>query len=37
LPLAKRMNEALRPACRTHVLGRDVLFDLVPERAEVAE
>lgn len=37
LPLAKRMNEAMRPACRPHVLGSDVLFDLVPERAEVVE
>lgn len=37
LPLAKRMNEAMRPACRPHVLGSDVLFDLVPERADVAE
>jgi len=37
LPLAKRMNEAMRLACRPHVLGSDVLFDLVPERADVAE
>jgi diaminohydroxyphosphoribosylaminopyrimidine deaminase / 5-amino-6-(5-phosphoribosylamino)uracil reductase len=37
LPLAKRMNEAMRPACRPHVLGSEVLFDLVPERADVAE
>jgi riboflavin-specific deaminase-like protein len=37
LPSATRMNEALRPASRPYVLGRDVLFDLVPERAEVAE
>jgi diaminohydroxyphosphoribosylaminopyrimidine deaminase / 5-amino-6-(5-phosphoribosylamino)uracil reductase len=32
LPLAKRMNEAMRPACRPHVLDGDVLFDLVPKR-----
>jgi len=37
LPLAKRMKEAIRPAGRPHVLGREVLFDLVPERADETE
>lgn len=37
LPLAKRMNEAMRPACRPHVLDGDVLFDLVPKRADAAQ
>jgi diaminohydroxyphosphoribosylaminopyrimidine deaminase/5-amino-6-(5-phosphoribosylamino)uracil reductase len=36
LPPAKRMNEAMRPACRPHVLDGDVLFDLVPTRDDGA-
>jgi riboflavin-specific deaminase-like protein len=36
-PLAKRMKEAIRPSGRPHILGREVLFDLVPERADETE
>jgi diaminohydroxyphosphoribosylaminopyrimidine deaminase / 5-amino-6-(5-phosphoribosylamino)uracil reductase len=37
LPSAEQMGEALRPACRSHLLGGDVLFDFMLERAAVAE
>jgi diaminohydroxyphosphoribosylaminopyrimidine deaminase/5-amino-6-(5-phosphoribosylamino)uracil reductase len=28
LPPIAHMDEAMRPRCRTHVLGEDVLFDI---------
>jgi diaminohydroxyphosphoribosylaminopyrimidine deaminase/5-amino-6-(5-phosphoribosylamino)uracil reductase len=28
LPPIARMEEAMRPRCRTHLLGEDVLFDI---------
>jgi diaminohydroxyphosphoribosylaminopyrimidine deaminase/5-amino-6-(5-phosphoribosylamino)uracil reductase len=39
LPPIARMEEAMRPRCRTHLLGEDVLFDIAFEgaSAEAAE
>jgi riboflavin-specific deaminase-like protein len=39
LPPIARMEEAMRPRCRTHLLGDDVLFDITFDRssAEAAE
>jgi diaminohydroxyphosphoribosylaminopyrimidine deaminase/5-amino-6-(5-phosphoribosylamino)uracil reductase len=39
LPPIAHMDEALRPRCRTHLLGEDVLFDIAfdPASAEAAE